>query len=64
MTAFNTRSFSRIDHTSESGLLESRFDYLGYAHKVDTGNFPHDYMSYMKVLGEDYDTKSTQHLEN
>jgi len=58
VSAFNQRAFSRVNHESESGLLESRFDYLGWQHKVDQGNFPHEYLSYMKVIGEDYDTKS------
>lgn len=32
--------------------------------KIDHGKFPHNYQSYMKVLGEHYDTNSQQHMEN
>lgn len=31
---------------------------------MDNGRWPHKYHSFMKVLGEDYDTSSPQHLEN
>lgn len=39
------------------------FDYY-FQSKVDTGKFPHNYQSYMKVLGAEYDTNSQQHLDN
>ena len=60
--AFQRRQFSVASH--ESGLLEYEFDYLGFDHKVDKGNWPHNYYSYMKVLGKDYDTKAENHVKN
>ena len=56
------RQFSKASH--ESGLLEYEFDYLGFDHKVNKGNWPHPYASYMKVLGKDYDLKSELHNTN
>ena len=48
---------------NQSGLQGYEFDY-NFERKIDHGNFPHNYQSYMKVLGHDYDVNSPQHLEN
>ena len=60
MTSFPLRQ----KHLADTGLLDREFDYLGHDHKTDRGNFPHNYASYMKVLGADYDTKSAEHINN
>ena len=39
------------------------FDYY-FESKIDHGHFPHQYQSFMKVLGQDYNVHSEQHLEN
>ena len=61
-SAVTRREFSKASH--ESGLLEYEFDYLGFDHKVNKGNWPHPYASYMKVLGRDYDLRSELHTTN
>ena len=53
------RGFAR----SQSGMQDYKFDYFFEA-KVDHGNFPHPFASYMKTLGDNYDTQSSEHLEN
>jgi len=39
------------------------FDYF-FEQRINHGKFPHNYQSFMKILGEDYDTNSEQHLAN
>ena len=48
---------------NNSGLVEQEFDYY-FESKVDQGRYPHQYSSFMKILGEDYDTRSQQHMDN
>ena len=48
---------------NSSGLREQEFDYY-FESKVDQGRYPHQYQSFMKILGEDYDTRSQQHSDN
>ena len=62
VTSLQQRQFAKASH--ESGLLEREFDYLQFDHKVDKGNWPHPYFSYMKVIGEEYNTRSEDHLNN
>ena len=45
---------------NSSGLREQEFDYY-FESKVDQGRYPHQYQNFMKILGEDYDTRSQQH---
>ena len=42
---------------NNSGLQEHEFDYY-FESKIDNGRYPHRYQSFMKILGEDYDTRS------
>ncbi len=56
-------AFTTLNDRDHSGLKPNEFDYY-FESKIDHGAFPHDYMSYMKVLGQDYDTNSEQHLAN
>ena len=58
-TSFGATNKSR----DSSGLYSAEFDY-DFASKIDHGNFPHNYHSFMKVLGADYDTTSQAHQEN
>jgi len=45
---------------STSGMKPRKFDYE-FESKIDNGTYRHNYFSFMKVLGEDYDTSSQQH---
>lgn len=59
----SSASFSVKMNKNTSGIKRPTFDYYSDS-KLERGNFPHKYHSFMKVLGEDYDTSSPQHLEN
>ena len=54
------KSFSAEKQRNMTGMQPREFDYF-FESKIDHGNFPHNYTSFMKVLGEDYDTNSAQH---
>ena len=54
---FRAAAFSTLEDRNHSGLKPNEFDYY-FESKIDHGHYPHDYMSYMKVLGQDYDTNS------
>lgn len=56
-------NFSQQVKRNTSGIKRPDFDYERDS-QVDNGRWPHKYHSFMKVLGEDYDTSSAQHLEN
>lgn len=59
VTQFNFSSGTR----STSGMKPRKFDYE-FESKIDNREYGHNHFSFMKVLGEDYDTSSQQHQEN
>ena len=60
---WQSRSFTTQKPRNTTGLTQHEYDYY-FDSKIDKGGFPYKHKSLMKVLGEDYDTKSEQHLEN
>lgn len=63
LTAVTARPFAAQKNRSHSGLAPLEFDYY-FESKIDHGKFPHNFSSWMKILGQDYDTQSEQHLSN
>jgi len=57
------RSFAHQQKRNNSGMQPREFDYY-FESKIDHGMYPSNYQSFMKVLGEHYDTNSEQHLSN
>jgi len=60
---FPCRSFAHHRGRNNSGIQARDFDY-NFESKMDNGRFPYNLHSYMKILGDTYDTSSPQHLEN
>ena len=54
---------SHFEKRNKSGLQPPEFDYY-FESRINRGNFPQSFNSYMKVLGADYDTNSEQHIKN
>ncbi len=63
MMFMQQKFFSTLNDRNQSGMKPREFDYE-FSQKIDNGRFPHNYHSYMKVLGSEYDTNSEQHIEN
>ena len=63
MQSLAKREFAAESKRNNSGMQPKEFDYY-FDSKIDHGHFPHNYQSFMKVLGENYDTNSEQHLDN
>ena len=61
MNRLTQQSVRCIGNTS--GLRKHKFDYQ-LESKIDHGHFPEVTGAFRKTLGEDYDTKSKDHLEN
>ena len=51
------RSFAAQRKRNHSGIQPREFDYY-FESKMDYGRFPYNHQSYMKVLGDSYDTSS------
>ena len=51
------QEFSHFARKNKSGLQPPEFDYY-FESKINRGNFPDSFQSYMKVLGTEYDTQS------
>ena len=54
---WGVRGFTAQKQRNHSGMAPYEFDY-SFERQVDKGNFPHEFRSYMKVIGHDYDTNS------
>ena len=60
---FQQRGFAfKADHTGMH--REKNFDYSFESKLIHKERWQHNYRSFMKTLGEDYDIKSEQHTEN
>ena len=59
----HSRPFTVRMPRNTSGMTQREWNY-DFESKIDRGGFPHQYQSFMKVLGQDYDTSSAQHIEN
>lgn len=52
-----SRCFVHTMSRNKTGLEPREFDY-NFEKKIDHGRFPYNHQSYMKILGESYDTNS------